>query len=54
MRIGNYPKPLIIAGTKGYVRYIRDPHREMYRIRIKKHASTSDSRDYEKATFFRG
>jgi hypothetical protein len=54
MRIGNYPSPRIIADTRGYVRYIRDPHREIYKSRIKRHAPTSDSCHYEKATFFRG
>jgi hypothetical protein len=54
MRMGNYPNPMIIADTRGYVRYMRDPHREMYKMRLRRHASTSDCSDYEKTTFFRG
>jgi hypothetical protein len=44
-RIGNYASPRIIANTRGYVRYVRAPGRDLNKMRIKKHAPSSDSSD---------
>jgi hypothetical protein len=40
---GNFPAPRIIASTRGYVRYMRAPVREISKTRVTGHAPTSDS-----------
>lgn len=42
-RTGNYPSPRVIANTRGYVRYMRAPSREVNKMKVKRHAPTSDS-----------
>jgi hypothetical protein len=40
---GNCPGSCIVANSRGYVRYVRAPGREISKRRVRRHAPTSDS-----------
>lgn len=42
-RTGNYPSSRIMANTRGYVRYMRAPGREINKMKVKRHAATDDT-----------